>query len=160
MLAEIYSIYLVISYLKFAGNQRNSHWRVQSFNGNPQAVKNDSGLGSPFSGRFDENNVAIIPPNPNPPHPVEADLSRNTSCKPMDQHPELANKGMLMPMPLQGSMAIPVQGDGVFPQTLRRSVSDAQATECPITGDVLNNQQEDFTIEGGTISISSVYSQG
>lgn len=95
----------------------------------------------------------------NPQNPIESDLSRDASCKPMDQQPELANKGMVMPMPLQASMAVPVQGDGVFSQPLRRPVSDAQSTECPITGDVLN-QQDDLTIEGGTISISSVYSQG
>ncbi|KAL1807073.1 hypothetical protein DCAR_0832938 [Daucus carota subsp. sativus] len=139
---------------------RNSHWRVQSLVGNPQAVKNDPVPGSTFSGRFDENNVTILPPmHTNPQIPVDSDLSRDVSCKLIDQQPELANKGMVMPMPLHSNIGIPIQGDGVFSHPLQRPVSDASISECGINGDAPNNQ-EDLTIEGGTISISSVYSQG
>lgn len=91
--------------------------------------------------------------------PVDSDLSRDVSCKLMEQQPELANKGMVMPMPLHSNMGVPIQGDGVFSHPLQRPVSDANISECAINGDAPNHQ-EDLTIEGGTISISSVYSQG
>lgn len=139
---------------------RNSHWRVQSLVGNPQTEKNDSVPGSTFPGRFDENNVTILPPmHTNPQIPVDSDLSRDVSCKLMDQQPELANKGMVMPMPLHANMGVPIQGDGVFSHPLQRPVSDANISECAINGDATSHQ-EDLTIEGGTINISSVYSQG
>lgn len=139
---------------------RNSHWRVQSLVGNPQTEKNDSVPGSTFPGRFDENNVTILPPmHTNPQIPVDSDLSRDVSCKLMDQQPELANKGMVMPMPLHSNMGVPIQGDGVFSHPLQRPVSDANISECAINGDATRHQ-EDLTIEGGTINISSVYSQG
>uniref|UniRef100_A0A5B6YZX9 BHLH domain-containing protein n=1 Tax=Davidia involucrata TaxID=16924 RepID=A0A5B6YZX9_DAVIN len=141
---------------------RNSNWRVQSFAGHPQAIKNGSGPGSTFPGRLDENNITITPTmhtNPQNPVPVESDTSRDASYKAMDQQPELANKAIDMPLPLQASMPAPVQGDDVLAHALQRPVSDAQSTECPIIGDALNQQQE-LMIEGGTISISSMYSQG
>lgn len=77
----------------------------------------------------------------------------------MDQQPDLANKGMVMPMPLHPNLGVPIQGDGVFSHPLQRPVSDANISECTINGDAPSHQ-EDLTIEGGTISISSVYSQG
>ncbi|GMI90239.1 BES1-interacting Myc-like protein 2 [Hibiscus trionum] len=102
---------------------RNSHWRVQSFGGQQQAIKNDSGLGSAFAGKFDENNSNINPTMiTSAQNPVDSDSVRDTMSKAMDQQPELASRGM--PLPVQV------------------------------------NQHEDLTIEGGTISISSVYSEG
>ncbi|XP_074341008.1 transcription factor BIM2 isoform X2 [Apium graveolens] len=136
------------------------HWRVQSLVGNPQAVKNDAVPGSTYPGRFDENNVTILPSmHTNQQITVDSDLSRDLSCKLMEQQPELANKGMVMPMPLHSNMGVPIQGDGVFSHPLQRPVSDANISECTINGDA-PSQHEDLTIEGGTISISSVYSQG
>ncbi|KAK9277234.1 hypothetical protein L1049_006773 [Liquidambar formosana] len=139
---------------------RNSHWRVQGFVGHPQALKNGSGPGSTLSGKFDENNIAMIPTMlTNIQNPVEADPSKDAACKAMDQLPELANKAVLMPMPLQANTSTPVQSDGVLAHPLQRPVSDAQSTDCPIASNTLN-QQEELIIEGGTISFSSVYSQG
>ncbi|KAK2989400.1 hypothetical protein RJ640_008074 [Escallonia rubra] len=139
--------------------QRNSHWRVQSFAGQAQAIKNDSGPASTFPVRFDENNVTITPTmQAASQNPVDSDPSMDASFKAIDQQPELGNKTMVMPMPSQASMPPPVQTDTVFTPPLRPPVSDAQSTEVPITSDSFS-QQEELTIEGGTISISSVYSQ-
>ncbi|CAI9761822.1 unnamed protein product [Fraxinus pennsylvanica] len=70
----------------------------------------------------------------------------------------LGNKATGIPVPLQTSMHISVLNDGAFSHTLPRRASDAQSTECPTTTDT-PNPQEDLTVEGGTINISSVYSQ-
>ncbi|XP_039051805.1 transcription factor BIM2-like [Hibiscus syriacus] len=55
--------------------------------------------------------------------------------------------------------ALSVSGDNVFGHPLQRLVSEVQSTNCLIRNGT-SNQQDDLTIEGGTISISSVYSQG
>nr|WIE96184.1 basic helix-loop-helix transcription factor [Loropetalum chinense var. rubrum] len=147
---------------------RNSHWRVQSFVGHPQTLKNGSGPGSTFSGKLDENNITITPTMlTNTQNPTEP--SRDVSCKSMDQQPELTNKTMPvpvpvpvpvpMPMPLQGNISASVRNDSMLAHPLQRPVSDAQSTDCPSANDTLN-QQEELMIEGGTISFSSVYSQG
>lgn len=93
------------------------------------------------------------------PNPVESDPNRDVAFKAMEQQPELANKGMPLSMPLHTSVATPVRSDGIVAHTLQRPACDSQSAECPITSDTLN-QQEELTIEAGTISISSVYSQG
>lgn len=106
--------------------------------------------GSTFTGKFDENNININPTViTSAQNPVEHDPLRDATSKSMCQPSELANKGM----------PLPFQGDNVLVHPLQRPVSDAQSTDCLVSNDTLN-QQEDLTIEGGTISISSVYSQG
>ncbi|KAK1553018.1 hypothetical protein Q3G72_027242 [Acer saccharum] len=139
---------------------RNSHWRVQNFVGQPQAIKNGSGPGSTFPAKFDDNSIGITPTMlTSTPNPVESDPSRDIACKAMDVHPELATSGIALTMPMQANLSAPVQSDGVLLHPLQRPVSDAQSSECLITSDTMN-QQEDLTVEGGTINISSVYSQG
>ncbi|KAE8661460.1 Transcription factor BIM2 [Hibiscus syriacus] len=129
---------------------RNSHWRVQSFVGQPQAMKNDSGPGSTFPRKLDENNINMSPPMiASAMNPAEAVHIRDATSKAMDQQPELENKGM----PLF------IQGDNVFGHPIQRSMCEAQSTRCLISNDT-SNQQDNLTIEGGTINISSVYSQG
>lgn len=133
---------------------RNSHWRAQSFVGNSQALKNGSGPGAPFHGKFDENNISIIPPMfAGSQNPLDCDPNRDVTSKAMDQHPELANKGRPIQMPAS------IQGDAMHIQPLQRPASDAQLSDSPILSDSAN-QMEELAIEGGTISISSVYSEG
>ncbi|KAK3222767.1 hypothetical protein Dsin_009792 [Dipteronia sinensis] len=139
---------------------RNSHWRVQNFVGQPQAIKNGSVPGSTFPGKFDDNSIGITPTMlTSTQNPVESDPSRDIACKAMDGHPELATRGIALTMPMQANLSAPVQSDGVLLHPLQRPVSDAQSSECLISSDTMN-QQENLTVEGGTISISSVYSQG
>ncbi|XP_052184893.1 transcription factor BIM2 isoform X2 [Diospyros lotus] len=135
---------------------RNSHWRVQSFSGHPQGTKNGSG-GSVFAGRFDDSNISSPPAiHPNQQNPIESDSGRDTSGKTVD---ELANKSVGIPIPLQVSVPTSIQGASALLHPVPRPFSDAQSTESPVTTDSLN-QQEDLIIEGGSISITSVYSEG
>lgn len=138
---------------------RNSHWRVQSFVGHPQAINNGSGPGSAFSGKFDENNINITSTMlVKAQNPVESDLSRDATCKAMDHQSEF-NKAIVMPISLQSNMSGPVQSEGGLVHPLQGPVSDAQSADCPITSETLSKKEE-LMIEGGTISISSAYSQG
>lgn len=140
--------------------QRNSHWRVQNFVTQPHAIKNGSGPGSMFPGKFDDNSISMSPTMlTSTQTPVESDPNRDIACKPMDRQPEVANKGISISMPLQGNLPAPARSDSVLLHPLQRPVSDAQSNECPATTDTMN-QQEELTVEGGTINISSIYSQG
>ncbi|MBA0816020.1 hypothetical protein Gohar_000729, partial [Gossypium harknessii] len=130
---------------------RNSHWHVQSLVGHPQAIKNGSGPGATFARKFDENNTNINPTViTSGPNAVETDPIRYVTSKTMDCQTELANNGT----------HLPIQGENVLVHPLQRPVSETQSTECLVGNDIPINQQEDLTIEGGTISISSVYSEG
>lgn len=124
-------------------------------------MKNGSGSGLLFAGRSDDNNITVSSTvQPIQQNPIESELGRDVSSKSVDQQTELANKTMPMPMPmpLQSSVPIPVQNDGAFSHTQPRPPPAAEASDCPIADGTLNHQ-EDLTIEGGTISISSIYSQ-
>ncbi|KAL2542824.1 Transcription factor BIM2 [Abeliophyllum distichum] len=135
---------------------RNSHWHVQSHIGQAQAMKNGSGL--TFPGRFDENDDTV-PSTVQASHqnPIESEPSRDASSRAMDPQTELANKVMAVPVSLQASMPACNPNDGALSQILQKPASDVQSTEYPTASGTMN--QEELTIEGGTISISNVYSQ-
>lgn len=136
--------------------QRNSHWRVQNFVGQPPTTKNGSGPGSAFPGRFDENGGVPINMPSSQANPFEPDHLMDAQGRPIDLHTELPNKSMSMPLPIPVCMG----NDGAFSHTLHGPPpSEAQSSECPSTADALNLQDE-LTIEEGTISVSSVYSEG
>ncbi|CAK8537099.1 unnamed protein product [Lathyrus sativus] len=139
---------------------RNSHWRVQNFVGQPPVVKNGSGPALPFPGKFDESNISISPTMlSGTQNMMDHDLSRDIVRKTMERQPDLASKGIPLPvLPMHANMSVPVRSDGVFSHPLQGTVSDTQSSECPTTSEQLN-QQDELTIEGGTVSISSVYSQ-
>ncbi|KAL6570972.1 hypothetical protein OROGR_000522 [Orobanche gracilis] len=124
---------------------RNSHWR--NFAGQPQTTKNGSGpvLGPPLPIRLDENgDAAPTTMQLGPQNPIEPD------------HNELPNRTMGMHLPLQATTPVSVANDSLFSHSLHHGPpSDAHWTEC---ADVMNLQDE-LMIEGGTISISSVYSE-
>ncbi|XP_068326650.1 transcription factor BIM2-like isoform X2 [Pyrus communis] len=154
-----YVQYLQEKVQKYEGSYQG--WSPEPTKLMPWAIKSDAAPVSPFPGKFDDNNISINPnmlPNSTP-NPVESDPSRDVASKIVDRQPEIVNKGIPLPMPLP--MTPPVRSDGVLAHPLQGQISDAQSTQCPTTSasDVLS-QQEELTIEGGTISISSVYSQG
>ncbi|KAJ8563036.1 hypothetical protein K7X08_031488 [Anisodus acutangulus] len=136
---------------------RNSHWRMQSLPAQPHALKNGTGPESTYLGRFDENPATVTSTmQPNQQNPIESHTSsRDVSFKAMDQQNELANKSITTPVPLQAGMPTPVPNNSAFSDPQLRPVSD----QCPNTTDALNHH-EDLAIDGGTISISSPYSQG
>ncbi|KAK6133972.1 hypothetical protein DH2020_032293 [Rehmannia glutinosa] len=140
--------------------ERNSHWRLESFAGQPQTMKNGSGPGPAFPAGFDENAAAVpTTMHPGPLNPIEPDHVRDAPCRPIDLQTELPNITMGMPASLQATMPVSIANDGAFSHILHGPHSDAQSTECPNAADALNLQDE-LAIESGTISISSVYSQG
>ncbi|KAL3654330.1 hypothetical protein CASFOL_004011 [Castilleja foliolosa] len=123
---------------------RNSHWR--NFVSPPQTIKNSSSLGPGpvFPVRFDENG-ASVPVTTQPHNPIRPDHARDGPCRPIDSQTELPIKTLGLPVPMQATTPVSIANDGTF----------LQSSECPDT----MNLRDDLAIEGGTISISSVYSQ-
>ncbi|KAF7809002.1 Transcription factor BIM2 [Senna tora] len=139
---------------------RNSHWRAQSLVGQPQPVNNGLGPVSPFPGKFDDGNLSVSPNMLSSTHDmIDPDQSRDFVSKTVERQSELASRGVPLPMPMHANMSVPVRSDGVHAHPLQEPVSDAQLIECPATSEP-QNQHDELTIEGGTINISSVYSQG
>ncbi|CAN4124647.1 unnamed protein product [Withania somnifera] len=133
---------------------RNSHWHAQSFPANPQALKNGTGTGPTYSGKFDGNLLADTSTmQANQRNPLESHPAGDVSYKSMDQEKELVSRAVATSMPLQACMPVPVQNNSAFSDSLTVPASN----ECPSTTNALNNQE--FMIEGGTISISSAYSE-
>ncbi|XP_055809854.1 transcription factor BIM2-like isoform X2 [Solanum dulcamara] len=132
---------------------RNSQWHAQSFPANTQALKNGTDTGPTYSGRFDENLLTVTSSmQANQRNPLESHPGGDV--KSMDQEKELARMAIATSMPLQASMPVPFQNDSALSDSLATPGSD----ECLSTTNALNNQE--FMIEGGTISISNTYSQG
>ncbi|XP_042486627.1 transcription factor BIM2-like [Macadamia integrifolia] len=150
---------------------RNSHGSGESMIDHSRAMKNDPSSGLMFAGKFDEKNVAITPTMlPNAQNVVESDLSTGAAYRAMDHHTGLADKSVPLSIPMQSNMFAPVgQGGGLAQQPLR-PMSDVEDMSAQPQSQLWQNkpcttgdapiEQEGVDIEGGTISISSVYSQG
>ncbi|CAI0390329.1 unnamed protein product [Linum tenue] len=102
--------------------------------------------------KFDENNIGVTPTMLATAHntPAEPDPSQDAACNKVVDHqqPDIANKGF--PPPIRRLHTT---------MPLQQSYSDPQSSEYPVSGDSLN-QAEELSIEGGTISISSAYTEG
>ncbi|XP_016572925.1 transcription factor BIM2 isoform X2 [Capsicum annuum] len=109
---------------------RNSHWHMQSLPVQPHALKNGIGPESTY-------------------------LGRGVSFKSMDQQNELANNSITTTIPLQSGMPMPMPNNSAFSEPQPRPVSDQSSNIV----DALNHR-EDLAIDGGTISISTPYSEG
>lgn len=115
---------------------------------------------SPFPGKFDESSVSISPTMlSGTQNTIDPDQSRDIVNKTAERQPDLVSKGVPFPLAMHANMSGPVRSDGVIAHPLQGTVSDAQSTECPTSSEP-HNLQDELTVEGGTISISSVYSQG
>ncbi|KAM3344394.1 transcription factor BIM2 isoform X1 [Capsicum galapagoense] len=135
---------------------RNSHWHMQSLPVQPHALKNGTGPESTYLGRFDENPATVTSTmQPNQQNPIESHTSRGVSFKSMDQQNELANKSITTTIPLQSGMSMPMPNNSAFSEPQPRPVSDQSSNIV----DALNHR-EDLAIDGGTISISTPYSEG
>ncbi|XP_010551351.1 PREDICTED: transcription factor BIM2 [Tarenaya hassleriana] len=123
---------------------RNTHWRVQGFANHPHTINNGSGPGTPFPGKFKENNMTTAPAFvPGAQNPAESEPGMDVAYRQMDRQPELVDsKGLSLSMSVAPT-----------PQPSH----SAQSNESPARSDV-PCQTEELVIEGGTINISSVYS--
>ncbi|OVA04891.1 Myc-type [Macleaya cordata] len=151
---------------------RNRHGPGESIADHSLAIKNGPGPGLMFAGKFNDHNIPITPPIlANAQNPVENDRRTSAAYKPMDVDLGVANKAISLPTSMQPDMFISAARSGALAQPLQRPTCDGenmisksethiwQSRPCAIASGALNEQDE-MAIEGGTISISNVYSQG
>ncbi|OVA16896.1 Myc-type [Macleaya cordata] len=155
---------------------RNGHAPGEGMIDLSRTTRNGPGQALMFAGKFDDNNIAIAPTMlTSAQNAIESDLSTSTAYKPMDHHPGLANKAVPPSIPVPTNMLTTVASGGGIAQPPQRPISEVEnivsqpqsqvwqsrpcPAECPVTTDTLN-EQEDLTVEGGTINIAGVYSQG
>ncbi|XP_026402995.1 transcription factor BIM2-like isoform X1 [Papaver somniferum] len=155
---------------------RNAHPHCDSMIDLSRTTRNGPGPSLMFSGKFDDNSMAVAPTMlTNTQNPVESDLTTSTAYKQVDHHLGLANKAVQLPMPVQTNMLTTVASGGALAQPQQGVITDVEnvasqrqpqvwqsrplPAECPIITDIVN-EQEELDIEGGTINIAGVYSQG
>ncbi|XP_077237645.1 transcription factor BIM2-like isoform X2 [Tasmannia lanceolata] len=141
----------------------------ESLTDHSRAMKNGPGHGLIFSGNFDNNNNAVSPTmHANMQNPVESDLSTGVPYTSMDHHPGLASKVASIPLH-QNTYPCSVGGSSGPGQSLQRLMPDAENMACQPHSHLWQRQclaesdmrieQEELAIEGGTVRMSSVYSQ-
>ncbi|KAH7688975.1 Myc-type basic helix-loop-helix (bHLH) domain-containing protein [Dioscorea alata] len=116
-----------------------------------------------FSGRFHDNSITVAPVMSNSQNPSESDnMMADISYKTIENSPVAA-----VHVPLQPNLYATVGNETAAAQNQQRMLSDgdnfvAQSqsqNDCAVNSDMLN-EQEELTVDEGTISVSSVYSQG
>ncbi|KAL9262758.1 Transcription factor BIM2-like protein [Drosera capensis] len=133
---------------------RHSHWRVQSFLGLPQGIKTIPGPGTVVPAKLDEKSVGTSPSMPSNTQASVVPDSNQDVYRPMDHTAELVEKGAAFSIPIHVAVPAPLQNDGTVAYFPARPDSDAQVTDHTISDD----DQQEPTIEGGTVNISSAYS--
>ncbi|KAK9105114.1 hypothetical protein Scep_021958 [Stephania cephalantha] len=153
---------------------RNTHGPGHTMMDHSRIIK-DPGSGFMLTSKFNDNNIAVTPSTlANAQNSIESDPSMSVAYKSMDPQHDLANKAVSMPISLQPNVFTASGRSEVLAQPLHGSVSDGDnmssqhqaklyesypcTMECQ-TNDALN-EREEMAVEGGTISITSTYSQG
>ncbi|KAF1887186.1 hypothetical protein Lal_00040786 [Lupinus albus] len=123
-----------------------------------------------FASKTDEKNITISPTIPGSAKNVESGLNTATNFKPMDHQTGIMNNVFPIPISSQPNFFTTTQSEGqggVVSQLKHKLSSDAENAiyqpleECQTmmaTSEKLKDKE--LTIEGGAISISSVYSKG
>ncbi|KAJ4822663.1 hypothetical protein Tsubulata_048765 [Turnera subulata] len=154
---------------------RNNKRSVESYGDQAQVIGTGTGPPSLFAAKLDENNINIPPSVPGTAqNPVEPDMNSAIPFKAIDQHAGIASKPLPFAMSLQPNFFNPGRTGGGAAQLAPRLSSDAenstvqgqpqssQSRLCT-TGEAFASnklKEQELAVEGGTISISSVYSQG
>lgn len=153
--------------------QKNSHRTSDGFI--DQSRGTNCGPALMFATKFDETNVSVSPSMPRSgQNQVESEISTADTFKEMDNHRGLTNKALPLPVPLQQTMFSPGGSSSaavplpprLAPDTENRTSqpqsqlwqSRSCTTDSTVVSDKLKDQE--LAIESGTISVSSVYSQG
>ncbi|GLU20310.1 hypothetical protein SLE2022_365170 [Rubroshorea leprosula] len=153
---------------------RNNHKTVESYADQSQ-LANSVSSALVFSSELDEKNITVSPTFPHTAqNPTESDTCQATPFKATDHRLGLTNKPIPLPVSLQPNFFTSDQSGGAAAQLPLRLASDAEKNPCqpqPVlchtgtctTNDTISTEklkEQQLTIEGGTISVSSVYSRG
>ncbi|KDP31394.1 hypothetical protein JCGZ_11770 [Jatropha curcas] len=154
---------------------RNGNRPTESYADQSQGINGGAGPSILFASKLDEKNNTLSTTIPGcAQNPVESDINSVSTFKPTDHHPGITNSAIPFPMSLQPNFFNSGRSGGIVNQLPPRMVSDAEnianqpqpqshntrlcTSDGAVAADKLKEQE--LSIEGGTINISSVYSQG
>ncbi|KAH7549248.1 hypothetical protein JRO89_XS13G0004200 [Xanthoceras sorbifolium] len=154
---------------------RNNHKTAESYVDQSGGINSGSGPALVYAAKFDEKKIAVSPVIPGTaPNTVDSDMSTATTFKSMDHQPGITNKSMPFPLSLQPKYFAPVRSGGVVAQLPPRLTPDAENTTSRPQAQLCNIRsctsdrvvaasdklkEQELTIEGGKINISTAYSQ-
>ncbi|CAL9136898.1 unnamed protein product [Musa acuminata var. zebrina] len=124
----------------------------------PNLTKNGPQSGLLFAGKFVDNSIPRAPTSLSNAHNLaEADMSPGTVLVPMQSnYYATVGRGSGFMQPQERVIS---DSDNLVSQTQSEWQSSSCMADCTLSNDMLN-EQEELTIDEGTISISSVYTQG
>ncbi|KAF5445341.1 hypothetical protein F2P56_034400 [Juglans regia] len=152
--------------------QRNNHRQAESHV--DQSRVSGSAPALMFAGRFDKKTISVSPTFAgSEKKPIEPDISAATTFKQMDHHPGITNQAVTLPLSPEPSFFTTVKSSAAVHEILSKLASDAEnilsqpqprlcETRSGTNGGITTSdklKEQELTVEGGTISISSVYSQ-
>ncbi|KAK8507051.1 hypothetical protein V6N13_069844 [Hibiscus sabdariffa] len=139
----------VVEYIQFLQEKVQKYEGAnQGWNHEPSKLMHWSNNERPTEGHADQSVTPNIPGAAM--NPVESDMNTATTLRPIDLGPVMMNKAMPFLVSPQPNLITSAQSRSRLP-------SDAETNGAlPIK----NPKEQEPTVEGGTISISSVYSQG
>lgn len=155
--------------------QKNNHRPVDCYVDQSRGINSGSAPALVFAGKCDEKNVCVSPTVAgSAQNPVESEISTATTFKQKDHHPGITNTAMPFPVSLNPNIFTAFRTSGSVPEIPPKLASDVenipsqpqpqlcQMRSCPTDGIATSDKlkERELTVEGGTISISSVYSQG
>lgn len=146
--------------------QRNNPRHTENYADQSRAINGVSAPAVVFPGKLDEKNITSAPTIPGNAQP-DVSMGNNT-LRAIDISPGMMNKTMPFPVSLQPNFFTSAQSTGPTAQLPHRLPSDPENSAYHTGPRTYNGalpsekliKEQDLTIEGGTISISSVYSQG
>ncbi|KAF5445344.1 hypothetical protein F2P56_034400 [Juglans regia] len=151
---------------------RNNHRQAESHV--DQSRVSGSAPALMFAGRFDKKTISVSPTFAgSEKKPIEPDISAATTFKQMDHHPGITNQAVTLPLSPEPSFFTTVKSSAAVHEILSKLASDAEnilsqpqprlcETRSGTNGGITTSdklKEQELTVEGGTISISSVYSQ-
>ncbi|KAG6587612.1 Transcription factor BIM1, partial [Cucurbita argyrosperma subsp. sororia] len=154
---------------------RNNQRSADGFNDQSRGVDSGPGPALVFSANFVEKNAPLSPLVPGSSHnAVDSDTSSATTLKAVDHHPGRTNNVVPFPMSIPPKLYAPTRDGSLVPQASKPLSSDTDhpssqsqilsyQARCYNNDDAVASElqkEQDLTIEGGTVNISSVYSQG
>lgn len=154
---------------------RNNQRSADVYNDQSRGINSGSVPALVLAAKFIEKNSPLSPIVPGSSHnAVDSDTSSASTLKAVDYHSGRINNAVQFPMSMPPKLYAPTRDGSVVPQppkqlssetdhpSLRPEIRSCEArcynNDVAVASEM--QKEQDLTIEGGTINISSVYSQG
>lgn len=155
--------------------QRNNQRSADVYNDQPRGISSGSVPALVLAAKFIEKNSPLSPIVPGSSHnAVDSDTSSASTLKAVDHHSGRTSNALPFPMSMPPKLSASTRDGNLVPQppkqlssgtdhsSLRPEIRSCEArcynSDVAVASEM--QKEQDLTIEGGTINISSIYSQG